>query len=239
MPDRDAKALAKFCLGCFKKATLSCPVLPGCRLPLTPTLHSKPEGFHVPEAAWWCGSSPFLHGWVCRGGFLAGWESNRCSGQTALGPMGCERGESGFGAGEIMVTADGRELPLPWVLTTKPTQAACISIRPAMCSWFCYSPILWNSCETVPERASGGTSACKGSVHSKLSACSIHCTVLLEGKVKVMWPLLFSVSRSYCIQISFSSEILGFVWNTMVKKYQTCTCCLFLCFQVTVTSALP
>ena len=38
----------------------------------------------------------------------------------------------------------------------------------------------------------------KGSVHTRLSACCIHCscTMLLEGRVKVVWLLLFGMSRS-------------------------------------------
>lgn len=61
----------------------------------------------------------------------------------------------------------------------------------------------------------------KGSVHTRLSACCIQysCTMLLEGTVKVMWLLLFSVSRFYHrIRISFSSEILGFILSIRAKK---------------------
>lgn len=62
--------------------------------------------------------------------------------------------------------------------------------------------------------------------------------MLLEGTVKVMWLLLFSVSRFYHrIRISFSSEILGFILSIRAKKKkqkknpQTVFAVFFLAFK--------
>jgi len=150
---------------------------------------------------------------------LAVGEGSGCSGQITLGPLGCVRGHSGFEkdeAGRIMVTVDERVVwQLPAALGSS-LQSPRKQLWQGLKMFIAYAacpppPPLKTSCETVPCPSCTVTlmgdirMVEKSSVHTRPSACCADCSraVLLEGRVKVMRLLLFGVSSSYCIQVSF------------------------------------